>query len=166
MLKSGIRNIMAVRQAGVCIVFGGLFLIAARPVWSEDKAEPSPSKPQPCAAADKRVELPAEFPKNIPVLPGTVFTSSRQAGNSLLVQGLVPMELSGAVRFFLQKFPAAGFQVGRGEAEVGEADAPFRGNGLMGGFKLRTARDCPGWLELVISVQPMPNVNGPNGAVK
>jgi hypothetical protein len=76
------------------------------------------------------------------------------------------MELVEAVRFFLQKFPAAGFQLGRGDAEREEADAPFRGNGVMGGFKLRTARDCPGWLEFVISVRPMPSVNERNGAVK
>jgi hypothetical protein len=152
-----------VRRFGFCIILSGFFLFAALPVRAQSEAQPSPGKPQPCAAADKPVELPAEFPRNIPVLPGTLFTSSKQVGTSLQVQGMVPMELIEAIRFFLQKFPAAGFQLGRGEAEQGEADAPFRGNGVMGGFKLRTAHDCPGWLELVISVRPMPSANKPNG---
>ena len=74
----------------------------------------------------------------------------------MLVQGYVPMELGQAVRFFIDKFPPAGFVLGRGETEEGEAEAPFRGNGIMGGFKLRISRDCPGWLELVMSLQEMP----------
>ena len=122
------------------------------------RATPAPEggKAVPCARAEKRVELPAEFPKDVPLPPGTAVTSAQRTENRLLVQGFIPMDLRDGARFFIEKIPAAGFQLGRGESEEGEAEAPFRGNGITGVFKLRTSRDCPGWLELVMIVQPMP----------
>ncbi len=63
------------------------------------------------------------------------------------------MELKEATRFFVQKLPAAGFKLGRGDAEQSEAEARFGGRGVIGLFKLRTVEDCPRALELTIKIQ-------------
>ena len=107
----------------------------------------------PCAQAGPPVNLPPEFPQSFPLPPGTVITVSRRAEPALVVQGFMPMELKDATRFFVQKLPAAGFQLGRGEAERNEAEARIGGNGVIGYFKLRSITDCPGALEFTIRVQ-------------
>src|SRR5205814_1601228 len=109
----------------------------------------------PCAKVENRVNVPPEFPRDIPLPPGTVLTASRHTERGIVLEGVIPMERSQAVRFFLQKFTAGGFVVGRGEAEEEEAEAPFRGKGLLGFFKIRNIRDCPNALWLMINVQTM-----------
>lgn len=76
-----------------------------------------------------------------------------------MAEGFVPMELPQATRFFVQNLTAAGFRLGRGEAERGEAESRFGGNGIIGFFRLRNMRDCPGALQLAITVseyKPLP----------
>jgi hypothetical protein len=107
----------------------------------------------PCAHAGPPVSLPPDFPKNFPLPQGTVITVTRRAEPALIVQGFIPMELKEATRFFVQRLPAAGFQLGRGEAERAEAEARFGGSGVIGLFKLRSIEDCPRALELTIRVQ-------------
>jgi hypothetical protein len=129
----------------------------ATPTGSAASASPSPAESvaptlPPCAHAAAPVAIPPEFPKNIQFPPGTITTSTRRAGAALVLEGLVPMELPQATRFFLQKLAAAGYRLGRGEAEEGEAEDRFFGNGIQGFFRLRTMRDCPGALQLVITV--------------
>lgn len=120
-------------------------------------APPAASLP-PCAQAGAPVSLPPEFPKNFPLPPGTIITVSRRAEPALVLQGFIPMELREATRFFVQKLPAAGFQLGRGEAERHEAEARFGDAGVIGLFKLRSIEDCPGALELTIRVQSIESV--------
>ena len=114
-----------------------------------------PSSLPPCAHVEATISLPPEFPKNVPIPPGTVFTATRPTARGIVVQGLIPMERPKATRFFLEKLKAGGFQIGRGESEPEEAEAPFRGNGILGHFKLRNLRDCPGAVQLIISAQPL-----------
>lgn len=112
----------------------------------------------PCAKAGPPVSLSPEFPQNFPLPPGTVITVSRRDEPALVVQGFIPMELKEATRFFVQKLPAAGFHLGRGEVEQSEAEARFGGKGVVGLFKLQIIEDCPRALELTIRVQNMPGV--------
>ena len=121
-----------------------------------ESAEPASTELPPCAHVEKTISLPPEFPKIIPLPPATVFTATRRTERALLVEGLVPLERRNATLFFLQKFPAAGFKLGRGESEPEEAEAPFQGHGVVGIFKLRNIRDCPGAVQLIISVQTLP----------
>jgi hypothetical protein len=120
-------------------------------------ASPSPAQTPattlpPCAQAGPPVSLPPEFPKSFPLPPGTVITASRHAGPTIVLEGFIPMELKQATRFFVQNLPAAGFRLGRGEAERNEAESRFGGNGVVGFFKVRSIADCPGALELRIRV--------------
>jgi hypothetical protein len=139
---------------GACAPVGAMLLACSlSQLFAQSPAGPPPSNLPDCAHAQTVISLPPEFPKVVPLPPGTVFTSSRPREGGITMIGVVPMELSQAARFFIAQLPAAGFQLGRGESESGEAEAPFRGNGIMGGFQLRTMVDCPGVLQLVITVQ-------------
>ena len=124
-------------------------------------AAPEPSLP-PCAQAGPAVSIPAEFPKDFPLPPGTVITATREVGPAIVLDGFVPMELPKATRFFLQKLTAAGFRLGRGEAERGEAEDRFFGKGVIGSFRLRSIEQCPGALQLMITVQPAPATASPS----
>jgi hypothetical protein len=122
-----------------------------------DIVSPSPTEAPastlpPCAHAGAPVAIPPEFPKNFPLPPGTMITATRRAGAATVLEGLIPMELPKATRFFLQNLTAAGYRLGRGEAERGEAEDRFFGNGMIGFFRLRSMRDCPGALQLAITV--------------
>jgi hypothetical protein len=113
---------------------------------------PAPTLP-PCAEAGPPVTVPPEFPTSFPLPPGTVITASRRGGPTIVLEGFIPMELKEATRFFVQKLPDAGFRLGRGEAERGEAESRFGGNGVAGFFKVRSIADCPRALELTIRIQ-------------
>ena len=122
-----------------------------------DQGRPSPAEAPasslpPCAHAGPPVSIPSEFPKNFPLPPGTVITASRRADAAVVLEGFIPMELPKATRFFLQNLTAAGFRLGRGEAERGEAEDGFTGNGLVGFFKVRSIEGCPGTLQFTIQV--------------
>jgi hypothetical protein len=131
-------------------------------VVSPSATEAPASTLPPCAHAGAPVAIPPEFPKNFPLPPGTVITATRRADPATVLEGLIPMELPKATRFFLQNLTAAGYRLGRGEAERGEAEDRFFGNGVIGFFRLRSMRDCPGALELAITVQPMPGTPSPS----
>jgi hypothetical protein len=112
----------------------------------------SPRSLPPCTQAGAPVAIPPEFPKNISLPPGTVITGARRAGAAIVLEGFVPMELKEATRFFVKKLPEGGFRLGRGEAERGEAESRFGGNGIAGYFKIRVVPDCPGVLQLAMTV--------------
>jgi hypothetical protein len=91
-----------------------------------------------------------------------VITSSRRVGPSLVVEGFIPMELKEATAFFVKKMPQAGFRLGRGEAEAAEAESRFGGHGIAGYFKIRVIPDCPGALQLAMTVTeytPVPSAS-------
>ena len=123
-------------------------------------ASPAPTLPA-CAQAGPPVRLPPEFPKSFPLPPGTVITAGRHAGPTIVLEGFIPMELKEATRFFVQKLPDAGFRLGRGEAERGEAESRFGGNGVAGFFKVRSIEGCPGALQFTIRVQNVESLRSP-----
>jgi hypothetical protein len=90
-----------------------------------------------------------------------VITATRRADTAIVVEGFIPTELPQATRFFLQSLTAAGYRLGRGEADRDEAEDRFMGNGIVGLFRLRTIRDCQGALELAITVEPVPSTPSP-----
>jgi hypothetical protein len=52
------------------------------------------------------------------------------------------LSLRDAVLFILDRLPAAGFVLGRGDAEPGQADAPFTGSGVFGQIRLNVQLPC------------------------
>jgi hypothetical protein len=85
--------------------------------------------------------------------PGTVITSSaRPYPGQLVVAGVVPADLDGAADFFGDELPAHGFELGFGDSEQGEAEAPFTGHGVRGKWKVNDIADCPQAVTLTLVV--------------
>lgn len=111
---------------------------------------PAPSIP-PCAKAGEAIPRPDELPADFPLPPGTVITSSATPyPGQLLIGAVIPGELGDTASFFSTQLPAAGYEVGRGDSEQGESEAPFTGNGFRGKWKVNGIADCPGAVTLTL----------------
>jgi hypothetical protein len=110
----------------------------------------TPSVPS-CANLGETVTRPDELPAGFPLPPGTAITSSATPyPGQLLIGGVIPAELGDAAGFFGSELPAAGYEVGRGDAEQGESEAPFTGNGVRGKWKVNSIADCPSAVRLTL----------------
>ena len=106
-----------------------------------------------CAEAGPAISLPAEFPSDFPLPPGTAIHASRNTGEGvLIVDGMVPANLQTTAAFFQQELPAAGFVLGFGDGELDEAESAFSGNGFQGHFKVHSILDCPGAVTLTVAL--------------
>lgn len=105
--------------------------------------EPTRSLPT-CAKAPPAVPSPPRPPIDFPLPPGTVITSADSPhSGQLVIVGLVPADLQEAAAFFGASLPEHGFQVGVGDAEGSESEAPFTGNGYRGKWRVNEIPDCP-----------------------
>ncbi len=83
------------------------------------------------------------MPEDFPLPAGTRLTTVRRPfPGQLVIDGFVNLGLDAAKDFFVDRLPAAGYQLGRGDAEPGEAEALFTGNGLRGGWRVREIPNC------------------------
>jgi hypothetical protein len=137
-------------------------LIAVLGYGADGQPDVSPSassaKLPPCANAGPAVSIPSEFPDTFPLPPGTIITSSSSSETGgFRLEGFIPMDLKSAVAYFVKALRSAGYRLGDGEEEQGEAESRFSGNGCGGRFKLRSLRDCPGVVTLkIILFKPSP----------
>ena len=83
------------------------------------------------------------MPADLPRPPGSnrpVVALSNE--NLTVVQFSSPISLAEAVLFVLDKFPKAGFTLGRGDAEFSQADAPFARPGFFGQVRINGVAPC------------------------
>ncbi|GAC1445587.1 MAG: hypothetical protein NVSMB55_27440 [Mycobacteriales bacterium] len=101
---------------------------------------PTPTCPPP---AQTRYVWPAAVPADLPRLPAATLTSSRQLPSGLIVvQFTTATSLRAGVIFLVRALPAAGYTLGRGDAEPAEADAPFAKLGLRGVLRGSVVTGC------------------------
>jgi hypothetical protein len=87
---------------------------------------------------------PPALPVDFPLPPGTGIVSSESPfENQIVVLGVVPGDLQDAASFFNETLPEHGYQVGIGDAEGNESEAPFTGNGYRGRWRVNAIPDCP-----------------------
>jgi hypothetical protein len=97
----------------------------------------------PCAGAGAAETPPSALPVEFPLPAGTVITSSKSPFESqVVVLALIPAELQEAASFFGRILPEHGYEVGIGDAEGTEAEAPFTGNGYRGKWRVNAIPDC------------------------
>ena len=83
------------------------------------------------------------FSTDFPLPPGTVLTSAASPfEGQLVVVGVIPGDLQEAAGFFSDALPDHGYQVGIGDAEGTESEAPFTGNGYRGKWRVNGIPDC------------------------
>jgi hypothetical protein len=135
------------------IMLAGCSGPAATPTNMVDSvSEQMPELPA-CAEADPAISLPAEFPPDFPLPPGTAIQASRNTEEGvLIVDGIVPADLQTAAAFFQQELPATGFTLGFGDGELDEAESAFSGNGYQGHFKVHSILNCPGAVTLTVAL--------------
>jgi hypothetical protein len=101
--------------------------------------EPAPELPA-CAGTGTS---PPDLPLDFPLPPGTgVISSESPFANQLVVLGVIPGDLQDAASFFNETLPDHGYQVGIGDAEGNESEAPFTGNGYRGRWRVNAIADC------------------------
>lgn len=115
--------------------------------------QPSPTvKPCPGATAVPKLVWPADFPQNLPKPPGAsaaVPVSSQLTGLKI-IRFSTPASLREGVLFLIKAVPAAGYTLGRGDAEPFEADAPWVYGNLRGTYRMSSRGECQtAWLVAV-----------------
>lgn len=106
----------------------------------------------------KPLDPPANFPR-VPFPAGTKFYKAGTLNNDpnyMEVVGYAPLQIDDAVRFVIDELPKAGFDLGRGDSEPGEAESIFVSSAWRGGLRLSTVMDCDtitSWVVVVIKSQ-------------
>ena len=120
----------------------------------ERSATEGPPPPLPtCAGKGRPVERPAELPDDLPLPPGTVLRAAqRPFPGQLIVRGVAPAGIDAAASFFEDELPDAGYRLGRGDAEAGERESLFTGDGLRGGWRVNRIPDCDGAVTVTVGV--------------
>jgi hypothetical protein len=132
-------------RAAICaLVIGSvLSLVAAcgggEATLETTSVEPAPSLPACAGTGTSPPDLPIDFP----LPPGTgVVSSESPFANQIVVLGVVPGDLQDAASFFNETLPDHGYQIGIGDAEGTESEAPFTGNGYRGRWRVNAIPDC------------------------
>ena len=115
-----------------------------------------PPKVPACAGSAPAIARPGELRDDFPLPRGTVLRSKEQPfpGQTIL-RGVAPAGLDEAASFFETELPDAGYQLGRRDAEAGERESLFTGNGIRGGWRVRSIPDCDAvQVTLVLIRQP------------
>jgi hypothetical protein len=95
---------------------------------------PSPSPLPTCPpVVPTKYSWPKQIPQDLPKIPGAAIESSKTTSDGLfIVLFSTKASLRDGVLFIVKKLPPAGFNLGRGDAEQTEADAPFNKGDVRG----------------------------------
>jgi hypothetical protein len=145
----GRRTVAAI----VCIALAAAVVgvAATRGGGSKATRTSKPAAPA-CAHATASVDRPAAVPENL-LPPGTALTSRMNLPEGqMLVTGVIPRQFRNAVDYYVNDLPAAGYQLGAGDAEMGEAEALFLGADISGKWKVNAIANCPNAVTLALLV--------------
>ncbi|MFN2545596.1 MAG: hypothetical protein ABR600_13655 [Actinomycetota bacterium] len=104
---------------------------------SATSAVPTPSlSPLPKCKLPKRIDFPSWVPKDLPLPEGT-YASRRLPKTVGYFRGLFVLTVNTTdfAKYVLKEWPAAGWQLGRGDAEPGEIEDQFIKSPAFGAFK-------------------------------
>jgi hypothetical protein len=125
---------------------------AAPPVTPAAAVTPTASCPVP---AGSLLAWPAGVPLDLPIPPGaTPGSSSVQPGGITVVRFSTADSLRDGVLHLVSTLGPAGFTLGRGDAEAGEADAPFTRGDLRGVYRMTAREPCRTDWVLAVTVAP------------
>jgi hypothetical protein len=118
-------------------------LPTAAPLVSNSET-PSDTPSLPGCKLPKRILTPSWLPDDLP-LPHGLYASQRLGESTGYHRGLfvIPLSTQQFVRYVLDKWPKAGWQLGRGDAEPGEAEDQFIKGKSFGAFKAQDMACSP-----------------------
>jgi len=111
-------------------------------------AGPVPQKtfsatPCPTPSAKKATKWPAGVPADLPKPAHATITESAPTPDGVnITKFTTPTSLRESVLFVVDKLPKAGYVLGRGDAEINEADAPFVHGELRGLVRMLATQPC------------------------
>jgi hypothetical protein len=108
----------------------------AAPAAATPTASPCPP------AAGPSPSWPLAVPPDLPRPPGAVLESSTVSNHTTIVRFSTGQRLREAIVWTVKEVRAAGYRLGRGDAEATEADAPFSGPTVVGTFRMVQASEC------------------------
>ena len=102
-----------------------------------------------------RVAFPDWMPEDLP-LPAGVYAKQDVGQENGYFRGLfvLPGSTTQFARFVLKAWPAAGWQLGRGDAEQGEVEDSFGKAPAVGAFKAQDQACDPGYTLLLLIYTP------------
>jgi hypothetical protein len=110
-----------------------------------------------CARAGAAIDRPATIPRAFPLPAGTVLTRSfrnRTSHGVPAVEGLVPLGLDDAVRFFHRELPHAGMKIVMTFTKESGFEAFYAVKGFSGRYRIDELSACPDASSLVITARP------------
>jgi hypothetical protein len=97
-----------------------------------------------CALDNPAVPMPEGFPV-FPMPDGSRITESRTQSNArVTISGVIPGTVDDIAAFWERELRAAGYEPSLSDAEPGEAEGLFIGNGYRVRWILRSLSDCDG----------------------
>jgi hypothetical protein len=105
-----------------------------------------------CGQQHASVAAPGELPSSYPLPQNTIITRVQRVRGVVVVTGIQPLAIREAGRFLITALPKAGYRLGRGDSEAGEAETDFLGHGAVGRVKVRTIPGCAHATHLVIAL--------------
>src|SRR5438034_5001391 len=131
---------------------------------------PSPPAPSlPACKLPRKLPYPSWVPKDLP-LPDGIYQSQRLPEEAGYHRGLfvIPVSTVQFARFVLSKWPKAGWQLGRGDAEPGEVEDQFLKSPAFGAFKAQDMACSPAHSIMLLIYVPdrskLPGASTPRGA--
>ncbi len=152
------------RRSALLLCGASLALLSACSSGSSPQAQasaaptevaPSPSPLPTCAPPTTAAyRWPKQIPQDLPRLPGVTIASTKQTPDGLtIVKFGTATSLRDGVIFIVKQLPPAGFNLGRGDAEPTEADAPFTKGELRGVLRGAATGVCSTQWVLAVSRQ-------------
>lgn len=136
-------------RAGAVAAAVTLALLVAGCSGGSKQATPTPGprtfSPAPCPtpSVTKQAHWPASVPDDLPKPPNATITESSTTSDGVhITKFTTPGSLRDGVLFVVGKFPKAGYVLGRGDAEVSEADAPFNHGNIRGLVRMLATQPC------------------------
>ena len=108
------------------------------------KTSPAQSAPSTTIVGCQQVPPPGApafswLPADLPMPPGSYAVSEAQVSSGKAGTMVVPLGLSDFVRFALSQYPTAGWRLGRGDAEPGEAEDNYVNGRRGGAWRVRSS---------------------------
>ena len=131
--------------------------VAAASSPAPSAAAAAPTEPGcPTATAEATTEArawPDVVPADLPQPPTTTVTDVQERTDGLtVIMFTTATSIRDSVLFLVEKLPAAGYTLARGDAENTEADAPFVKGGLRGVMRMVAVEPCrTDWLMALTS---------------
>jgi hypothetical protein len=117
------------------------------PATASIKPIPTPTCPSAAATTAPTSPALAKALRNVPFdlpMPDNItpLDSTKTADGIQVVKFTTPTTLRAAVIFMVDRYPKAGYVLGRGDAEATEADAPFVKNKVRGLTRVASLETC------------------------